>query len=57
MGLRIGGGGKGKQVRAGRASTGSITGGGAASVTVTFDAFADTSYTAAAVVEDSNGDL
>jgi hypothetical protein len=44
-------------VRSARASTGSIAGGAAATVTVSFGEFADLDYTAAVTVEDGNGDL
>jgi hypothetical protein len=43
--------------RAGRASTSSIAGGAAVTVTVSFATFADLDYTAAVTVEDGNGDL
>jgi hypothetical protein len=44
-------------VRHARESTGSIAGGATGTVTISFSGFADTSYTVAAEVEESNGDL
>jgi hypothetical protein len=43
--------------RAARSSTGSIAGGAAATVTVSFGEFADLDYTVAVAVEEGNGDL
>lgn len=47
----MGGGSRGK-IRTARASTGSVAGGGTANVTVNFDAFADTNFTASATVDE-----
>jgi hypothetical protein len=55
--LRTGGASGLGGVRHARATTGSVAGGAAVTVTVSFATFADLAYTAAVAVEDGSGDL